>query len=163
MDIIVSIDRTSRADDNLRRNFQRRHSTYFERERSSRPIASDEALPILPRAPTLAPNQQVNSTAISNNCAVNTETEIVRKALEVIPTGSMIVFAAEDIGVLFLAGAPIVRGTESYREVEDFARVCDCSLSLQDEAARWHTPTANGASTKLFATTTGNLIHDVPC
>ncbi len=99
-----------------------------------RPIASDEALPILPRAPTLAPNQQVDSTAISNNCAVNTETEIVRKALEVIPTGSMIVFAAEDIGVLFLAGAPIVRGTESYREVEDFARVCDCSLSLQDEA-----------------------------
>ncbi len=99
-----------------------------------RPIASDEALPILPLAPTLAPKEEVDASAISNTCAVNTETEIVRKALEVIPTGSTIAFAAEDLEVLFLAGAPVVRGTEAYRKVEDFARACDCSLSLQDEA-----------------------------
>jgi len=99
-----------------------------------RPIASDEALPILPRAPTLAPNQQVDSTAISNTCTVNSATEFLRNALEAIPTGSTIAFAAEDLDALFLAGAPIVRGAETYRKVEDFARACDCSLSLHDES-----------------------------
>ena len=104
------------------------------KEKHGWPISSDEALPTLPLAPTLAPREEVDASAISNTCAVNTETEFVRKALEVIPTGSTIAFAAEDLSVLFLAGAPIVRGTETYRKVEDFARACDCSFSLQDEA-----------------------------
>ena len=49
--------------------------------------------------------------------ANNGGTDIV-KALEVAPLGSAITFATDNLSVLCLAGAPIVRGTEAYRKLE---------------------------------------------
>jgi len=98
-----------------------------------------EAWPIqaLPLAPTLAPtigiNEEADASAISNTCADVGGTEIV-KALEAIPIGSTITFATNDLGVLLLAGAPIVRGTDAYGEVEHLAQACNCSFSLQEKA-----------------------------
>ena len=97
-----------------------------------------EARPIqaLPQAPTPAPilgiNEGADASAISNTCADVGGTEIV-KALEAIPVDSTITFATNDLGVLLLAGAPIVRGTEAYRQVEHLAQACNCSVSLQEE------------------------------
>jgi len=97
-----------------------------------------EAWPIqaLPLAPTLAPtigiNEEADASAISNTCADVGGTEIV-KALEAIPIGSAIAFASEDLGALLLADAPIVRGTEAYRQVKHLAQACNCSVSLQEK------------------------------
>ncbi len=97
-----------------------------------------EARPIqaLPQAPTPAPilgiNEGADASAITNTCADVGGTEIV-KALEAIPVDSTITFATNDLGVLLLAGAPIVRGTEAYRQVEHLAQACNCSVSLQEE------------------------------
>jgi hypothetical protein len=71
--------------------------------------------------------------AISNTCPDNRGTEIV-KALEAAPIGSAITFATDNLGVLCLAGAPIVRGTEAYRKVEHLGQACNCSFSLQEKA-----------------------------
>ena len=85
-------------------------------------------------APTPAPILRIDdASAISKPCPDNGGTEIV-KALEAAPIGSAITFATDNLGVLCLAGAPIVRGTEAYRRVEHFAQACNCSFNLHETA-----------------------------
>jgi hypothetical protein len=74
-----------------------------------------------------------HASAISNTSPDNRWTEIV-KALEAAPIGSAITFATDNLGVLCLAGAPIVRGTEAYRKVEHLGQACNCSFSLHEKA-----------------------------
>jgi hypothetical protein len=48
--------------------------------------------------------------------------------------GSALTFAADAFSVLRLVGAPIVRGTKAYREVEHLGQACNCSCRLHDNA-----------------------------
>ena len=88
------------------------------------------AIQALILAPTPAPVLRIDNAC--NTCLDDGGTEVV-KALEAVPIGSAITFAADNLGVLCLAGAPIVRGTEAYRQVEHLAQACNCSVSLQEE------------------------------
>jgi hypothetical protein len=93
------------------------------------------AIPALPQAPTLAPIVGVNEEADAGvTCPVDAGTVMVRRILKAIPIGGTITFATDNLGVLLLTGAPIVRGTEAYRQVEHLARACNCSVSLQEKA-----------------------------
>jgi hypothetical protein len=104
------------------------------KELIARPNMSDEPLPTLPLAPTLVPVlRRGNASANSDSCPLDAGTEMVRAALEMLPIGSTVVFATDDLGALFLVGAPIVRATEAYREVERIAQACNCFVSLQEE------------------------------
>jgi hypothetical protein len=100
------------------------HATTY-RDIEARPIQA------LPHAPTLAPILGINgeADASSNTCCDDGGKEFV-KALEAIPIGSTITFATDN---LCLAGAPIVRGTEAYRQVKDLAQASNCSVSLQEK------------------------------
>ena len=103
---------------------------------AARPNAADEVLPTLPLAPTLAPaiaiKEEADANATPGTYPEDGGKEIV-KALGAIPIGSAIAFASEDLGALLLADAPIVRGTEAYRQVEHLAQACNCSVSLQEK------------------------------
>ena len=103
---------------------------------AARPNAADEVLPTLPLAPTLAPGiaikEEADANATPGTYLDDGGKEIV-KALEALPIGSPIAFASEDLGALLLADAPIVRGTEAYRQVEHLAQACNCSVSLQEK------------------------------
>jgi cytoskeletal protein CcmA (bactofilin family) len=103
---------------------------------AARPNAADEVLPTFPLAPTLAPviaiKEKADANATPGTYLDDGGKEIV-KALEAIPIGSAIAFASEDLGVLLLADAPIVRGTEAYRQVKHLAQACNCSVSLQEK------------------------------
>jgi hypothetical protein len=105
------------------------------KERIARPKISDEPAPTLPLAPTLVPilGHKGNASANSDSRALNAGTEMVRATLETLPIGSTVVFATDDLGALFFAGAPIVRATEAYCEVEHIAQTCNCFVSLQEE------------------------------
>jgi hypothetical protein len=93
-----------------------------------------QAIHAMTLAPAPAPILRIDdASVISNTGPDNGETEIV-KALEAAPTGSAITFATDNLGVLCLAGAPIVRGTEAYRKIERLGQACNCSLSLHEEA-----------------------------
>jgi hypothetical protein len=92
------------------------------------------AIQALALAPTPAPILRINdASATSNTRPDNGETEIV-KALEAAPKGSTITFATDTLGILCLAGAPIVRGTEAYRKVEHLGQASNCSFSLHEKA-----------------------------
>jgi hypothetical protein len=124
-------------------------STPKGKERAARLNATSEALPTLPVAPTLAPvlgiKADTDLNVVSYTCPVDGGTKIVRKALEAIPIGSTIVFATDDLGVLFLADALIVRGTGAYGKVEHLAQACNCSFSLRERyPARSHSAGASG-------------------
>ena len=103
---------------------------------NARPNAADEVLPTLPLAPTLAPGiaikEEADANATPGTYLDDGGKEIV-KALEALPIGSPIAFASKDLGALLLADAPIVRGTEAYRQVEHLAQACNCSVSLQEK------------------------------
>ena len=103
---------------------------------AARPNAADEVLPTLPLAPTLAPGiaikEEADANATPGTYLDDGGKEIV-KALEALPIGSSIAFASEDLGALLLADAPIVRGTEAYRQVGHLAQACNCSVSLQEK------------------------------
>jgi hypothetical protein len=93
------------------------------------------ALSGLPQAPTLAPTVGVNEEAnASVTCTADAGTVMVRRILKAVPIGSIITFAADNVGVLLLASGPIVRGTEAYRLVEHLAQACNWSVSLQKKA-----------------------------
>jgi len=93
------------------------------------------AIPALPEAPTLAPIVGVKEEGdASVTRPVDSGTVMVRRILKAIPIGSTITFATDNLGVLLLAGGPIVRGTEAYRLVEHLAQACNCSVSLQEKA-----------------------------
>jgi hypothetical protein len=62
------------------------------------------------------------------------ETETIRKTLEAMPVGSTMTFAIEDLEILLSAGAPLIGNTDAYQNVEDLARACDCSFSLEENA-----------------------------
>ena len=90
----------------------------------------------MPLAPTLAPGiaikEEADANATPGTYLDDGGKEIV-KALEALPIGSSIAFASEDLGALLLADAPIVRGTEAYRQVKHLAQACNCSVSLQEK------------------------------
>jgi hypothetical protein len=88
-----------------------------------------------------------HASAISTTCPDDRGTEIV-KALEAAPIGSAITFATDNLGVLCLAGAPIVRGTEAYRKVEHFGQACNCSFSLHEKGGTTHGSPARRARRK---------------
>jgi hypothetical protein len=120
-------------------------------EHIARPNVSDEPLPTLPLAPTLVPVLRFKGNA-SRARPVDAGTEIVRAALEALPMGSAVVFAIDDLGALFLAGVPIARYTEAYREVERIARGCNCFVGLQEETG----------TIAFYRASTDNLWVDVP-
>jgi hypothetical protein len=105
---------------------------------AARPNAADEVLPTLPLplAPTLAPGiairEEADASATPGTYLDDGGKEIV-KSLEAIAIGSAIAFASEDLGALLFADAPIVRGTEAYRQVEHLAQACNCSVGLQEK------------------------------
>jgi hypothetical protein len=101
----------------------------------ARPNVSDEPLPTLPLAPTLVPvlGFKGYETANANARPVNAGRETVRAALGALPIGSTVMFATNDLGALFLAGAPVARDTAVYREFETIAQACNCSVTLQEE------------------------------
>ena len=66
--------------------------------------------------------------------------------------GSAVVFAMDDLGALFLAGVPIARYTEAYREVERIARGCNCFVGLHEETG----------TIAFYRASTDNLWVDVP-
>jgi hypothetical protein len=109
------------------------------KEPPRRPNAGYEALPTLPLAPTLAPvfglkdEADAGASATSDAGPADTGMEIIRNSLEAIPKGSALAFATDDLGALLLAGAPVVRAPEFYRQVEHLAQACFCSLSVQAE------------------------------
>jgi hypothetical protein len=115
-------------------------STSKAREHAPRPDAMCEALPTLPLAPRLAPvlglkeETEADASAISDAGLADAGMEIIRSSLEAIPMGSTLAFAADDLGALLLAGAPLVRGPGFYRKVEHLAQACFCSLSVEEEA-----------------------------
>ena len=105
------------------------------KEHIVRPNVSDEPLPTLPLAPTLVPVLGFKARASANSDArsVSAGTEMVRAALEALPTGSIVMFASDDLCALFLADAPIARDTAVYGEVEHIAQACNCYVTLRDE------------------------------
>jgi hypothetical protein len=104
-----------------------------DKEHIAPPNMSDEPLPTLPLAPTLVPVLgRGNASANSDSRSLDARTEMVRAALEMLPIGSTVVFAADDLGALFL-GAPIFLATDAYRAVEHIAQTCNCFVSLQEE------------------------------
>jgi hypothetical protein len=105
---------------------------YVPKERIARPNVSDESVPTLPLAPTLAPVLGFKGVN-SDTRPVNAGTEMIRAALEVLPIGSTVIFATDDLGALFLAAAPIARDTEVYRELEHIAQACNCFVTLHEE------------------------------
>jgi hypothetical protein len=87
-----------------------------------------------PQAPTLAPILGINEEAYTSATSfVDARTTTVRRALKAIPTGSAITFATDDLGVLCLGGASIVRGTDTYHDIEHLGKACNCSVSLQEK------------------------------
>ena len=89
-----------------------------------------EAKPIqaLPQAPTLAPILGISEEA---DAILHDRGQEIVKALEAIPNGSTITFASDN---LCLAGNPIIRGTEAYRQVVHLAQACNCAISLREKA-----------------------------
>jgi hypothetical protein len=116
-------------------------STLKAKGQAPRPDAMYEALPTLPLAPGLAPvlglkeetEADASASAISDTGPADAGIEIIRSSLEAIPTGSTLAFAADDLGALLLAGAPLVRGPGFYRKVAHLAQACFCSLSVEEE------------------------------
>jgi hypothetical protein len=114
-------------------------STLKARERAPRPDAVYEALPTLPMAPRLAPvlrlteETEADASAISDTGPADAGMEIIRNSLEAIPMGSTLAFAADDLGALLFAGAPLVRGPGFYRKVAHLAQACFCSLSVEED------------------------------
>ena len=108
-------------------------------EHSPHSSAVYEALPTLPLAPKLAPvlglkdEAGTSASATSDVGPTDAGMEIIRNSLQAIPVGSTLAFATDDLGALLLAGAPIVRTPEFYRQVEHLAQACFCSLSVQPE------------------------------
>ena len=136
------VERRSGSSDKIQRE-ETVSTAYVALARDAKPLPAAqpntlyEALPSLPLAPTLSPalafKVEADATATSDTSVENEETEIV-KTLEAIPTGSAITFAISSLGVLCLAGTPIVRGTEAYGKVERLAQASDCSCSLHENA-----------------------------
>jgi hypothetical protein len=85
-----------------------------------------------PLAPGIAIKEEADASATPDAYLDDGGKEIV-KALEAIPIDSEIAFASEDLNALLLAHAPIVRGTEAYRQVEHLAQACNCSVSLREK------------------------------
>jgi hypothetical protein len=93
-----------------------------------------EARPIraLPQAPALAPLLEISEEADApSNTPLDDRGKEIVKALEAIPGGSKITFASDN---LWLAGDPIIRGTEAYRQVAHLAEACNCSISVREKA-----------------------------
>jgi len=115
-------------------------STSRAEEHALRPNTVQEALPTLPLAPTLAPvfglkeEAEADVSAFSDTGPTDAGMEIIRSSLGAIPMGSTLAFAADDLGPLLMAGAPLVRGPDFYRKVEHLAQACLCSLSVEEEA-----------------------------
>ena len=92
------------------------------------------AIPALASVPRPAQACKVNdASAVSLTWPDNAGREIV-KALEALPIGSALTFAADAFSVLRLVGAPIVCGTKAYRGVEHLGQACNCSCRLHDNA-----------------------------
>jgi hypothetical protein len=112
-------------------------STQKRKTRDARPNTLSEALPTLSPAPTLAPILELkagaNASDISETSLADAGIEMIENYLKVMPTGSIITFAADDLGALLLPSA-ILGGDELYRKAEDLAQACSCSVSLEKEA-----------------------------
>jgi hypothetical protein len=101
----------------------------------------DNPLPLLPPSPRLSTVRGVQTrgeVSCSSLCAAQSAKslddsthDIFRKILDAIPKGSAITFSADQLGVLFSAGGPIVVATEASARVEHLSEACGCSFSLQ--------------------------------
>jgi hypothetical protein len=101
----------------------------------------DDALPVLPPSPRLSTVLGVQAcgeercskldAARSARSLDDGTSDMLRAVLDAIPKGSTIMFSADQLGVLFSAGGPIVAATEASARVEHLAKSCGCSFSLQ--------------------------------
>ncbi len=133
------IDDLRREHEQIRRELADLKTTY--RDIEVRPIQA------LPQAPTLVPILGVNEEAdTSATCPVDAVAAMVRRTLESIPIGTTVTFATNSLGISLLAGAPVLRGTDAYREVEHWhvvrrvTRRSDCAaktLSRDGTAPRF--------------------------
>ena len=65
------------------------------------------------------------------------------KVLEALPEGSTIMFSADQLRVLFSAGAHIIASTDTYARGQLLAEAYGCSFHLEGEIATFIKPVRN--------------------